>query len=169
MAEKRRKNIKNILRNATKPVKGNQLAEKLGVTRQVIVQDVALLRAKGNNIIATPQGYFLADKLGTTTFKRIFPCQHDFSGMKKELEVMVEEGGKVLDVIVEHPLYGELRGNLMLETLEDVKEFVANFNNSEAEPLSVLTKGIHLHTVEALSYEILDNIEKKLQKINLLV
>lgn len=168
MPRERRQAILKILNNSVEPIKGGQLAETLGVSRQVIVQDIALLRAKGESIIATPQGYFLA-KNNTPTVTRVFACVHDFQGMEKELIIMVVNGGKVLDVTVEHPLYGELKGNLMLQSLADVEDFIKKLNNSGAEPLSVLTKGIHLHTVEAASQVILDNIERELKKHDLLV
>ncbi len=168
MPRKRRQAILEILNNSAEPVKGGQLAETLGVSRQVIVQDIALLRAKGENIIATPQGYFVA-KNNISSVTRVFACVHDFQGMEKELTIMVANGGKVLDVTVEHPLYGELKGNLMLQSLADVEDFIKKLNNSGAEPLSVLTKGIHLHTVEAASQVILDNIERELKRYDLLV
>lgn len=165
MAENRRSNIVDILKKDPKPVKGSDLATKLGVSRQVIVQDVALLRAQGEQIIATPQGYFLAQSFDSQKEKRIFPCSHnDYQEMKKELSIVINKGGKVLDVCVEHPLYGEIKGNLMLESMDDVENFISKFLKLEAEPLSVLTKGVHLHTVEAKSQEILDKIELELKK-----
>ncbi|MFZ7104043.1 MAG: transcription repressor NadR [Peptococcaceae bacterium] len=172
MPQRRRQKIIKTLAKAAKPVKGAELSEILGVSRQVIVQDIALLRAEGEQIIATPQGYFLIDQSANhvNNVVRVFACRHDSSrGMEKELRIMVENGGKVLDVIVEHPLYGELKGNLMLGEINDVSNFIENLEKSGAEPLSVLTKGIHLHTVEAPSQSILDKIQEGLKKEKLLV
>jgi len=171
MPQDRRRAIMEILQDAPKPVKGSQLSEQLGVSRQVIVQDIALLRAEGEDIIATPQGYLLIKNISNAPQKslKVFACQHDYQGMEKELELIVTLGGKVIDVVVEHPLYGELKGNLMLEKVEDVKLFLENLNKSGAEPLSVLTKGIHLHTVEAPSQVILDKIQEELKLAGLLL
>lgn len=171
MPQKRRQAIIDYLEQASGPLTGSQLANMLKVSRQVIVQDVALLRAEGKGIVATPQGYLLIKKIINAPQKivRIFACQHDYQGMRKELELIVNQGGKVLDVIVEHPLYGELKGNLMLEKDSDVDSFVENLNKSGAEPLSLLTKGIHLHTVEAPSQVILDKIEQELKSAGILL
>jgi len=169
MPQKRRQEIIKIMQNSLKPIKGGELAEILGVSRQVIVQDIALLRAQGEPIVATPQGYFLIKDAGTRRVTRVFACQHGYWDTEKELKIIVSKGGKVLDVIVEHPLYGELKGNLMLESIDDVEHFINNLNNSGAELLSALTKGVHLHTVEAFSYAILDKIEQELKQAELLV
>jgi len=169
MSQQRRQKIVDNLNKSSKPIKGGELADILGVSRQVIVQDIALLRAQGETIVATPQGYFLIKEPKTKNVNKVFACQHDYGGMEKELKIIVANGGKVLDVVVEHPLYGELRGNLMLESLADVEEFMKNLDTSGAEPLSVLTKGIHLHTVEASSSIILDRIEIELREEQLLV
>ena len=169
MTAERRKQIINILGKSVKPVKGGDLASLLKTSRQAIVQDIAILRAQGEDIIATPQGYYsskLPNNIGET---RVFACQHDHEGMKNELEIMVYYGGKVQDVIVEHPYYGELKGNLMLETMEDINNFIENINQSGAEPLSILTKGVHLHTVLAPSKVVLDKIEQELRKAGILL
>lgn len=172
MPQDRRETIIDILKDSPKPIKGNQLAELLGVSRQVIVQDIALLRAEGEKIIATPQGYFLINNINNNTSRkslRVFACQHGYQGMEKELMIIVNAGGKVVDVVVEHPFYGELKGNLMLEKPEDVESFMKNLDKSGAGPLSVLTKGIHLHTVEAPSQVILDRIQEELKFAGLLL
>lgn len=171
MPQNRRQAIIKILKDSPQPVKGNQLSELVGVSRQVIVQDIALLRAEGEDIIATPQGYLLIRNISNAPRKlvRVFACQHDYKGMEKELKIIVTLGGKVVDVIVEHPLYGELKGNLMLEKLEDVELFVEDLGKSGAGPLSVLTKGIHLHTIEAPSQVILDKIQQELKLSGILL
>lgn len=171
MPQNRRQAILEILEGSLKPVKGNKLSDLLGVSRQVIVQDIALLRAEGVEIIATPQGYLLIKNISNAPEKlfRIFACRHDYQGMEKELNIIVALGGKVVDVIVEHPIYGELKGNLMLETIADVELFLENIGKSGAGPLSVLTKGIHLHTIEAPSQVILDKIQQELKSVGILL
>lgn len=169
MTEERRKEIISILGKAAKPVKGGDLAATLKTSRQAIVQDIALLRAQGEEIIATPQGYYSPKLPSNTVETKVFACQHDYEGMQKELEIMVYFGGQVQDVIVEHPYYGELKGNLMLETMEDINNFIENINQSGAEPLSILTKGVHLHTVVAPSKVVLDKIEQELRKAGVLL
>ena len=170
MVDKRRLIILDILQESLIPIKGGDLAEQLGVSRQVIVQDIALLRAQGEEIIATPQGYFITKDQENKKIKKIFPCVHDtYETMTEELEIIVKRGGKVLDVSIEHPLYGEIKGNLMLESIDDVRNFVNNLKEKNAEPLSVLTKGVHLHTVEAKTEEILEKIRHDLKEAKLLL
>jgi len=163
----RRQRILELLDNNL-PHKGTDLAATLDVSRQVIVQDIAVLRAAGVNILATPQGYLRPRQ--EDTCRRTFPCRHDLAGLEKELLLMVDYGGKVIDVIVEHPLYGEIRGYLMLSSRYDVQKFVTNLASSGARPLYTLTgKGVHLHTVEASGEDILDRIEDRLSRAGFLL
>lgn len=159
----RREQILKILKNRHKPLSGSHLAEELGVSRQVIVQDIAVLRAGGEEIFATPQGYVL-----TTVVKRkprrVLATQHDSVGMVVELETIVSLGGKVIDVIVEHPFYGEIRGLLMLSNKQEIADFLSKYSDSGAELLLALTKGAHLHTVEADSEEVLTRIAVALRE-----
>jgi len=168
-AQDRRKHILQKLSGSEQPITGNELAESFQVSRQVIVQDIAILRAAGNQILATPQGYLLTGNKLPKKFQRTFAVQHDRKELEKELLIMVDAGGNVLDVIVEHPLYGELRGLLMLSCREDVYSFVKNLARSGAKPLSSLTGGVHLHTVEAASEKCLERIEEKLSEENILL
>jgi transcriptional regulator of NAD metabolism len=165
----RRNCIKEILMNAEGPVTGSQLANRFKVSRQVIVQDIALLRASGQDILATPQGYLAVTAFTGTKILRTFAVKHDFEGLEKELYIFVDNGGKVLDVIVEHPLYGELKGMLMLSTRRDVEEFMKNLHSSNAQPLSLLTEGVHLHTIEADHPETMEMIERDLEKGGILL
>jgi len=144
----RREQILKILRNNTKPQSGSHLAELMKVSRQVIVQDIALLRAAGEEIFATPQGYVLTTAV-KRRLRRVIAAQHNSAGLADELETIVSLGGKVIDVVVEHPFYGEMRGLLMLSTKQEVADFMSKYQESGAELLSSLTKGVHLHTIEA--------------------
>ncbi|MEL7568661.1 MAG: transcription repressor NadR [Dehalobacterium sp.] len=165
----RRNRIKEILENADEPVKGSILAAKFGVSRQIIVQDIALLRATGQDILATPQGYMLVAALTGTKIIKTFAVKHRFEGLEKELNIIVDNGGKVLDVVVEHPIYGELRGMLMLSSRRDVQDFIQNLQESNAHPLSVLTEGVHLHTVEAPLPQVMEKIEQDLDAAGILL
>ncbi|MGC8758005.1 MAG: transcription repressor NadR [Caldisericaceae bacterium] len=151
----------------TSPVSGGNLANKLGVTRQVIVQDVAVLRSRGYDIISTARGYILNAKKPKCT--RLIAVRHDREGIAKELSLIVENGGEVLDVIVEHPIYGELRGILNIKTIDDVKVFVSIMESSNAEPLLSLSHGVHLHTIGASSEDILNKIEEALIKAGFVI
>ncbi|HHV61499.1 MAG TPA: transcription repressor NadR [Firmicutes bacterium] len=161
--EKRRKELLEILRRRKAPVTGSELAGMFSVSRQVIVQDVALLRAEGVDLVATPRGYILAEAAAGRIPTRVIACRHNgIEELRDELLTITGLGGKVIDVIVEHPLYGELRGMLMTESADDVEEFVRALSESDAKPLSVLTEGVHLHTIQAATEAALDNIERAL-------
>ena len=153
------------LKKAQQALIGSQLAEEFGVSRQVIVQDVALLRARGEKIIATSQGYFHEENLGMPTVKTSIACRHgDQEELKDELLTVVNYGGRVIDVKVEHPIYGELSGNLMISSVRDVKNFIKNYQQNGAALLSKLTDGVHLHTIEAVNEQVLEKIKKELRE-----
>jgi hypothetical protein len=136
------------MRSQRRPVPGAELARRLRVSRQCLVQDVAMLRASGEEILSTPQGYRLptARSVG---HRAVLACQHPPERTEEELQILVDNGVRVLDVVVEHPLYGELRGSLMLESRSDVADFLRRWRRKGATLLSSLTRGVHLHTVEA--------------------
>lgn len=161
-SEARRKKIEELLRSGENPVKGNTLAEEMGVTRQVIVKDIAILRAAGEKIISTPEGYMI-QKDQQRYFRKVFAVVHSSDDIEDELSTIVKFGGIIEDVIVEHEIYGEIRGMMMLKTLYDVQKFIEKIKSSKSEPLMALTGGIHLHTVMAESVEILDKIEDELR------
>lgn len=158
----RRNEIQKLLYLSKYPIKGGVLANRFSVTRQVIVKDIAILRAEGLNIIATPDGYIF-NKL-RNLYKRVFAIHHSKDDIKIELETIIKYGGIIEDIIVEHPLYGEIKAMIMIKTLDDINKFLKTFDESNAIPLSILTEGIHLHTISAETEEILDKIEKDLSK-----
>ena len=160
-SEARRKFILDLLKDSDLPEKGHILSERLGVTRQIIVKDIAILRASGENIISTPEGY-LIQKSPRDNLRRIFAVCHDKDSIEDELMSIVKYGATVIDVIVEHPLYGEISGMLMIKSTYDVQNFMKKYKAYKAEPLSVLTGGLHLHTVEAEDETVFNNIEKEL-------
>ena len=144
-AEERRKTILKLLREAAQPISASALAGQLAVSRQIIVGDIALLRAGGEEILATPRGYCF-QKPGQGLTRRV-AVRHSPEDMEEELNTMVDQGCTVADVIVEHPLYGQLTGALQLSSRYDVAQFIRRSRSADAMPLSRLTDGIHLHTL----------------------
>ena len=163
MSDDRRQRIMALLRETARPITGTELAGRMGVSRQVIVQDVALLRARGDDVVATPQGYLHSDRLAQVAPRAILACRHDREDTEDELVTLVDHGVKVLDVIVEHPIYGEMRGLLALASREDVRQFVRRLKESEAGLLSAITKGVHLHTVESQTLDMLNRAKEELR------
>lgn len=144
-AASRRQAILDRLRSADRPVSASALAAGLNVSRQIIVGDIALLRAGGAEISATPRGYVLPR--ATDGITRTIACRHTLAQTGQELDILVDNGCTVLDVIVEHPVYGQLTGQLQISSRYDVEQFLARIHDSDAAPLSMLTGGLHLHTL----------------------
>ena len=144
-AASRRQAILDRLRTADRPVSASALAAGLNVSRQIIVGDIALLRAGGAEISATPRGYVLPR--ATDGITRPLACRHTLAQTGQELDILVDNGCTVLDVIVEHPVYGQLTGQLQISSRYDVEQFLARVRDSDAAPLSMLTGGLHLHTL----------------------
>lgn len=165
--DKRREKIVDLLNTRHEPISGNELAKTFGVTRQVVVQDIAILRASGKDIIATAQGYLIKKPCPICT-KQIAVC-HDEKITREELLTFIECGCKVIDVIVEHPLYGELHGLLMLTSSQDVDNFVKAVNKHKANLLSKLTNGVHIHTVEAINFDCINKAERLLKEKGILL
>ena len=144
-AQTRRQHIASQLRESIAPLSAAALARELSVSRQIIVGDVALLRAGGLDITATPRGYVLPSPPAGVVCT--FACRHRADQMEAELNAIVDQGCTVLDVIVEHPIYGQLTGPLRLSSRYDVAQSVDRCRQEAAAPLSQLTEGVHLHTV----------------------
>lgn len=144
-AASRRQAILDQLRTADRPVSASALAAGLNVSRQIIVGDIALLRAGGAEISATPRGYVLPR--ATDGITRTIACRHTLAQTGQELDILVDNGCTVLDVIVEHPVYGQLTGQLQISSRYDVEQFLVRVRDSDAAPLSMLTGGLHLHTL----------------------
>ena len=164
--EQRREAILQVLREAEGPVSATALARRFSVSRQIIVGDIALLRAAGADISATPRGYVILRDQGGLT--RTVACQHDTDGMEQELNAMVDQGCTVLDVIVEHPIYGQLTGPLQISNRHDVQQFIHRCQEAEALPLSRLTDGIHLHTLSCPDEASLERVRENLRKLGIL-
>ena len=167
-SNERREKILLSLKNSSQLIKGTDLAKQYNVSRQIIVQDIAILRATGENILATPQGYLFPFP-SASTIKKTIACRHKAQGIFDELAIMVDMGAKVLDVLVDHPVYGEIKANLMIKTRKDLNDFVKSFKELKAEPLASLTEGVHLHTIEVPDEETYKEIIEKLKEENYLV
>ena len=166
-ADERRNAILSQLRISAAPISAENLAKKFGVSRQVVVGDIALLRAFGNEISATPRGYILERDTGMLT--RTLACCHKGEDMERELNIMVDNGCIVKNVIVEHPIYGQLTGSLELKSRYDIRQFVTRSLECEAQPLSALTDGIHLHTLLCPDEETFSRVISELKDLGILL
>ena len=166
-SDRRQEILKNI-KESDRPVSGSKLAKDYDVSRQVIVQDIALLRAVNKDILATTKGYVLYSQQ-TEACHQIYCVNHSDDAIADELNTIVDNGGKVLDVIIEHEIYGQITANLILENRRDVAEFCDRLKHSNAKPLNIIAGGTHYHTVEARSEVMLDNIECALREKGYLV
>lgn len=166
-AEARRQEILAELNAATAPVSATRLAKKYGVTRQVIVADVALLRAAGNDIRAEHKGYSLERVQGE--IQKLIVCKHPKSSVTDEFYAIVDNGGRVLDVQVEHAIYGIISAKLSIASRYDADEFVRAASNSSVSQLADLTGGVHAHTVVARDEETFRRIAGRLRELGILV
>lgn len=159
----RRVQIIELLKASKKPLSGTELAKRLLVSRQVIVQDIALLRAVNKNILSTNKGYILYDSQTVgKTYKRTVCVKHSNDRILDELQTIVDYGGHVVDVVVEHEIYGQITVDLIINNRQDAEEFVKRLEENKTRPLNELTDGIHFHTIEADKEEYLDRIEQQL-------
>ena len=159
----RRKLIINLMKESDKPLSGAALGEATGVSRQVVVQDIALLRSEGYSILATARGYLL-DAPGEEKFSRLFKVFHDESRTEEELKLIVDLGGCVEDVMVNHKVYGKVSAPLQIKNRRDVQAFLKSLENGKSTPLLKVTSGYHFHRVSADESEILDEIEDALRQ-----
>ncbi len=164
--DKRREEIISAITNAESPVPARRLAELFKVSRQVIVQDIALIRASGHDIISTNRGYCLNKE---KRFKKVFKVRHTDSELEKELCAIVDMGGTVENVMVNHRVYGHIEAELDISSRLDVSSFLENIKNGKSSPLKNITSDYHYHTVTAGSEEALALIEESLRKNGFLV
>ena len=165
-AENRRKEIVAVLSAAQKPVPGGVLAERLHASRQIIVQDIGMLRAAGSEILSTHYGYILQK---TPLVERVFKVAHSSDCTEDELAVIVANGGIVVDVFVWHRVYGKISAPLNIFSMVQVQQFMEGVRQGKSTELMHITSGYHYHTVRADSEEILDKIEEMLNVKNYIV
>lgn len=165
-ANQRRAAVAECLAKAGQPVSATALARQFSVSRQIIVGDIALLRAGGMEVQATPRGYVLP-----RTYQGLecrVACLHGEENLARELEIIVDNGCTVVDVVVEHPIYGQLTGPLHLASRYDVKQFVETLSVQDARPLSLLTDGVHLHTIQCPDQAAYQRVVEQLKEAGIL-
>lgn len=163
--EQRREEIIQILLNSSRPISGTELSGELGVSRQVIVQDIALLRATNKNILSTNKGYVLFEpRLESGMCKKAVCVRHTTEQVLDEFYTIVDLGGKILDVVVEHDLYGQIAVDLIIASRQDAEEFFRKMKSSGVKPLKELTEDIHYHTIVARDQQAMERIEQALLK-----
>lgn len=161
----RRKHIVEMLKQSDSPISGTALGKENEVSRQVIVQDITVLRAEGFDIVATPHGYMLNVSQG---FVRIFKTFHTPQQTEEELMSIVDLGGVVLDTMVNHKAYGKITVPLNIRNRRDIQVFMNQVTSGKSGLISNVTSGFHFHKITAESEEILDEIEDTLRKKGML-
>ena len=162
----RRTQILKLLQQEEKPVAARAMASQFGVSRQVIVQDIALIRAAGYEIISTNRGYILNQP---KTVCRIFKVQHTDEQLEEELNTIVDLGGCVDNVMIHHRVYGKMEAELALSSRRKVGAFMEDIRSGKSSPLKNITSNYHYHKVSADSEETLDLIEQELREKGFLV
>ncbi|MEW8986239.1 MAG: transcription repressor NadR [Bacillus sp. (in: firmicutes)] len=170
LGDERRTLLLNLLKNSTQPITGSELASRTKVSRQVIVGDITILKAKKEPIIATSMGYLYLKPQGVEeVIERTIAVSHPPERTEEELNILVDHGVTVKDVRIEHPVYGDLTASIMVSNRNDVKHFMEKVRATKASYLSELTNGIHLHTISAATVETLDRAEAALKQGGFLI
>ena len=157
----RRQKIISILNSSDSPIMASELAAEFSVSRQVIVQDIALIRSKGMDIIATRRGYFVN---GTAQYSRVFKVIHSDDEVEEELKLIVDLGGHVEDVFIYHKLYDIVRAKMNIRSRRDIEHYINEIRSGRSSLLKNVTSGYHYHTITAESEEVLDIINDELGK-----
>lgn len=164
MTEKRRKELLELLGSQSEPITGSDLAQHFQVSRQVIVQDIAVLRASGVPIISALNGYTLVKKNEEKLLKTFVSHHTGDERMEEELKIIVDFGAKMINIAVSHPIYGDIVCPLMIKNREDIRLFMERLSGEKAAPLSTLTEGLHFHTIEVDSEATYEKIMVALMK-----
>lgn len=169
-AASRRSAVAQLLEQTTEPISASVLADRFHVSRQIIVGDIALLRASGALVVATPRGYLMEHAVDNTAQDYTIACRHEnVEQLLQELYIVVDHGATMRDVIVEHPIYGQLTGQLQVSSRFEADRFVKALTTSEASPLSQLTGGIHLHTLRCSDRACFERVTNALKAAGILV
>ena len=169
MTKQRKQQLLELLKESPSALNGQSLAEHFHVTRQIIVQDIALLRADGAPILSTNRGYLYKDHEESNAVHQLFKIQHRAEDMEAELLAIVDNGGRVQNILIEHPVYGEIQTYLKLACRRDVQHFLQQVKESQFRPLSELTDGVHYHLIQADSQQDLDYVEAALRDLGFLL
>ena len=161
----RREKIISIIENSESPVPGRELASLCGVSRQVIVQDMAVIRASTPGILSTTKGYAIQQE---NTCTREFKVRHRQDQAAEELNLIVDCGGRVKNISISHRVYGRISAEMDIRSRQDVREFTEALASSHSTVLSTATSGYHYHLVEAANTQRLDLIGKELEKAGFL-
>ncbi len=167
--KERRNRIVELLCTSRVPLSGTELSKIFGVSRQVIVQDIALLRARNREIISTNKGYVLFNSLDDDSVQTVVMVKHNSEEVYDEFETILELGGRILNVSIDHDYYGQIQIDLVINDLSDAKEFIQKMKESNSQPLKCLTGDIHYHTIAAPSEKILEIIRKELKEKGYLI
>ncbi|HOO49519.1 MAG: transcription repressor NadR [Saccharofermentanaceae bacterium] len=162
----RRKAIVNLLLSTKEPISGGELAKQFGISRQIIVQDITVLKGTGYEILSTSQGYVMQK---SPLSERVFKLRHTTEETEDELSCIVDLGGTVVDVFVWHKVYGKIEATLNIFSQLQIKQFLEGVRTGQSSELMHITGGYHYHTVRADSEAVLDRIEKELIKRNYIV
>ncbi|WP_186576281.1 transcription repressor NadR [Aquibacillus kalidii] len=166
----RKEQILTWLKESKKPITGAELADRTNVSRQVIVQDISLLKARKEPIIATSNGYlYLQAEQEQKMFERVIACIHTPEQTVEELYIIVDHGVTVKNVFIEHPVYGDLTASVMVSNRREVDQFINKINETNSPYLLQLTGGIHLHTLESDSEEKLALAYQSLQEASFII
>lgn len=164
--QERRKAIANLLLSEQEAISGGELSGRFGVSRQIIVQDITVLKGSGYDILSTRNGYIMQK---SPLKERVFKVHHTTEQTEAELNLIVDLGGTVVDVFVRHKVYGKMVANLNIFSRRHVKQFIEGVRTGKSSELMNITGGYHYHTVRADSEEVLDSIEEALTKNNFIV
>ena len=167
-AESRRAKIVDMLEEQSTYLNASRIAELLGVSRQIIVSDIALLRAQGHNILSTPRGYLL-ERLVPAGYTDMLVCNHGKEEIGSEFYHIVDNGGVVLDVSIDHPIYGLLSATLNIRSRYDADLFIEQISRAAAKPLSALTGGLHTHRIRCENEAAFRRICSDLRALGILV
>ena len=159
--QERREHILKILKNRKEPVAGTELAKRLQVSRQVIVQDMALIRANGAEILSTNRGYMIREEKAAS---RVFKVIHTDEQVEEELNLFVDHGGKVEDVFVFHKVYGVIKAGMNIKSRKDVRKYMEDISGGKSTQLKNLTSGYHYHTITAEDEQTLNQIQEELHQ-----
>lgn len=164
-AERRRRSILEDLMRTDAAVSGASLAKKYDVSRQIIVRDISILKSQKHEVVSTSKGYVYqpAGEKGRPV-KRVIACRHKFSEMEDELSLILDNGAMIDDVSIDHPVYGELVGELMIEDAGELQSFLKLMDSNKSRMLADLTDNVHLHTISAHTEKILDNAVDDLRR-----
>ncbi|MDO0957050.1 transcription repressor NadR [Mammaliicoccus sciuri] len=166
---KRREQILQLLESSDEPISGKQLSQQFDVSRQIIVKDISILKSQNYNIYSTSRGYVVNNIQCGKRYKRVIVCQHDNDRMEEELKLILDNGAMIDDVAIDHPVYGSIKADLMIETYEDLSKFISEMEKFEGQMLAHLTDNLHLHTISAHTEKILDNAIRDLKEHQFIV